>query len=74
MQERAAGQAYDELVYELMMALRSRYGPWMLIHWEDFGVRNAFSLLAKYQEQVGSLRSITARTAAHCCLALVMQT
>ena len=37
-----------------MMALRSRYGPPTLIHWEDFGVRNAFALLAKYQEQVGA--------------------
>ena len=54
MQKRAVGQAYDELVDELMMALRSRYGPLTLIHWEDFGVQNAFTLLAKYQEQVGA--------------------
>ncbi|CAK0735604.1 hypothetical protein CVIRNUC_000608 [Coccomyxa viridis] len=50
-QKRAVGQAYDELVDELMMALRSRYGPLTLIHWEDFGVQNAFMLLAKYREQ-----------------------
>ena len=54
MQKRAVGQAYDELVDELMMALRSRYGPLTLIHWEDFGVQNAFMLLAKYREQVGA--------------------
>ena len=53
-QKRAVGQAYDELVDELVMALRSRYGPLTLIHWEDFGVQNAFTLLAKYQEQVGA--------------------
>ena len=54
MQERAVGRAYDELVEELMRSLRIRYGPLTLIHWEDFGVRNAFTLLAKYQEQVGA--------------------
>lgn len=52
MQDRVTGQAYDNLVDELLTALRARYGPRVLIHWEDFGVGNAFRLLAKYQQQV----------------------
>ena len=47
------GSAYDGLVDELLLALKARYGPQVLIHWEDFGAGNAFRLLAKYQEQVG---------------------
>ena len=56
LQERVTGSAYDSLVDELLTALRARYGPQVLIHWEDFGVGNAFRLLAKYQQQVGSYR------------------
>ncbi len=47
------GSAYDGLVNELLAALKARYGPQVLIHWEDFGAGNAFRLLAKYQDQVG---------------------
>lgn len=53
LQERVRGGAYDGLVDELLAALKARYGPQVLIHWEDFGAGNAFRLLAKYQEQVG---------------------
>ena len=53
MQERVKGSAYDKLVDELLAALKARYGPQVLIHWEDFGAGNAFRLLAKYQDQVG---------------------
>ena len=47
------GSAYDGLVDELLAALKARYGPQVLVHWEDFGAGNAFRLLPKYQEQVG---------------------
>ncbi|KAK9823686.1 hypothetical protein WJX72_004630 [[Myrmecia] bisecta] len=50
-QERMRGQQYDELIDELIRELRKRYGPAMLVHWEDFAARNSFRLLAKYQEQ-----------------------
>ena len=53
LQERVRGSAYDGLVDELLLALKARYGPQVLIHWEDFGAGNAFRLLAKYQGQVG---------------------
>ena len=46
------GQEYDELVDELIAALRERYGARMLLHWEDFNVRNSFRLLDKYVAQV----------------------
>jgi hypothetical protein len=51
-QRRLRGPAYDDLVDELIVALRRRYGPSLLIHWEDFSSRNSFRLLAKYRAQV----------------------
>lgn len=51
-QERVRGQEYDEVVDELIEALRERYGARLVLHWEDFNVRNSFRLLDKYVAQV----------------------
>ena len=51
-QERVRGDKYDELVDEIVDCLRQRYGPSLVIHWEDFAASNAFRLLAKYRERV----------------------
>ena len=51
-QERVRGQEYDELIDELIAALKERYGARMLLHWEDFNVRNSFRLLDKYVARV----------------------
>ena len=50
-QRRVRGDAYDELVDETITALRARYGPALLIHWEDFKASNSYRLLAKYRAQ-----------------------
>ena len=55
MQERVRGQEYDELIDELIEALRERYGASFILHWEDFNVRNSFRLLDKYVAQVRRL-------------------
>lgn len=52
MQERVRGKEYDELIDELIEALRERYGASFILHWEDFNVRNSFRLLDKYVAQV----------------------
>ena len=51
-QERVRGQEYDEVIDELIQALRERYGASLILHWEDFNVRNSFRLLDKYVAQV----------------------
>ena len=55
LQERVRGQQYDELIDELIGALRERYGAGLIVHWEDFNVRNSFRLLDKYVDQVWKL-------------------
>lgn len=52
MQERVRGTAYDELIDELIEALRVRYGASCILHWEDFNARNSFRLLDKYVDKV----------------------
>jgi len=54
-QRRVRGDAYDELVDETITALRARYGPALLIHWEDFKASNSYRLLAKYRAQARRL-------------------
>ena len=46
------GREYDEVIDELIEALRERYGTSLILHWEDFNVRNSFRLLDKYVAQV----------------------
>ncbi|KAL3154463.1 hypothetical protein ABBQ32_013928 [Trebouxia sp. C0010 RCD-2024] len=50
-QERVSGTEYDDIVDELIEALRERYGARLVLHWEDFSVRNSFRLLDKYVAQ-----------------------
>lgn len=52
LQERVRGREYDEVIDELIAALRERYGTRLILHWEDFNVRNSFRLLDKYVAQV----------------------
>ena len=51
-QERVRGREYDDVVDELIEALRERYGASLILHWEDFNVRNSFRLLDKYVAKV----------------------
>ena len=46
------GREYDDVIDELIEALRERYGSALILHWEDFNVRNSFRLLDKYVAQV----------------------
>ncbi|KAF0732296.1 hypothetical protein Ae201684P_014916 [Aphanomyces euteiches] len=48
-QKRDRSEKYDELVDEFMHAAKAKYGPQVLLQFEDFGNTNAFRLLHKYQ-------------------------
>lgn len=50
-QKRTYGPEYDALVAEFITEARRRW-PNVLIQFEDFGNRNAFRLLAEYQQKV----------------------
>jgi len=48
-QERDRTEKYDQLVQEFMTACQRRWGPSVLIQFEDFANRNALRLLQKHQ-------------------------
>ncbi|ETW03349.1 hypothetical protein H310_04840 [Aphanomyces invadans] len=48
-QKRDRTEKYDQLVDEFMQAAKAKYGPHVLLQFEDFGNTNAFRLLHRYQ-------------------------
>ena len=48
-QERDGGQAYDDLVEEFIVGAQAAFGENVLLQFEDFGNKNAFRLLERYQ-------------------------
>ena len=50
------GPEYDQLVATTVAALRARYGPSLLIHWEDFASRNSYRLLQRFRDEVRAQR------------------
>ncbi len=54
-QKRLRGSAYDALLDELVASLQQRYGPSLLVHWEDLSAANSFRTLARLQKQVTSI-------------------
>ncbi|MGH6673090.1 MAG: NAD-dependent malic enzyme [Xanthobacteraceae bacterium] len=61
--ERVRGAEYDELVATFVDAVRERW-PHVLLHWEDFALRNANRLLARYRDQLCTFNDDIQGTAA----------
>lgn len=49
--ERVRGEEYDNFVNRFVKAVKTRF-PDAVLHFEDFGARNAFRLLERYQSQI----------------------
>lgn len=50
-QRRDRSSKYDDLIKEFFAACRDKYGPNVLIQFEDFGNSNAFRLLGEYKDK-----------------------
>ena len=61
--ERVRGAEYDDFVDIFVTAVRERW-PHVLLHWEDFALRNANRLLARYRNQLCTFNDDIQGTAA----------
>eukprot|EP01025_Chloroclados_australasicus_P005042 TRINITY_DN11415_c0_g1_i1.p1 TRINITY_DN11415_c0_g1~~TRINITY_DN11415_c0_g1_i1.p1 ORF type:complete len:434 (-),score=38.94 TRINITY_DN11415_c0_g1_i1:101-1348(-) len=49
-QPRIIGEKYFQILDQVIFGLMNRYGNNLLVHFEDFGTKNAFELLRRYTE------------------------
>lgn len=49
-QKREQGERFEQLVEEFMDAAKAKYGPQVLLQFEDFGNTTAFHLLRKFEK------------------------